>query len=137
MNLYTRVPDKGRLATSVSMNAPFNQTMGSSIANTTFWCERMHGFSLVLGITESVASLAGTLKLQASNNAYTDNTDLVSNPDAIWVDIPTSPVTLTAGSTQVLWNHTDVEYESVRIVWTSTSGQGTFLAYFLAKSKGG
>jgi hypothetical protein len=134
MNLYTRVPDKGRVANSVSMNASFNQAMTSSTPYTVFYVERMKQYAICCDIAETSAALAGTLKLQASNNAYTDNTDLIDNPDAVWVDIPSSSVTLTTGSTQTFWNAADVGYEAVRIVWTRTSGQGTLKSYFLAKA---
>lgn len=130
---YTRVPDKGRAVASISLNASFNQAMSVSIAGTVFYAERMKGYSICAAIHETSAALAGTLKLQASNNAFTDNTDLINNPAAVWVDIPTSPITLTSGDTQVFWNHDAVFYESVRVVWTSTSGQGTFTPYFLGK----
>lgn len=129
----TRLPEKGRAASSVSMNASFNQASTSSTAGTVFLVERMKGFSICANIAESSASLAGTLKLQASNNAYADNVNMDGNAAAVWVDIASSSVTLTSGSTATMWNVTDAHYEAVRIVWTRTSGQGTITTYFMAK----
>lgn len=127
MNLnLVRVPEKGHDATSQSMNA--------SATLATYMVERMAGFSILANVVETLASLAGTLKLQASNNAWLDNVNMDVNPNAVWVDIPSSSVSLTAGNTTVMWNTTDVFYETVRVVWTHTTGQGTFTPYFMAKS---
>lgn len=127
---YTRNPDKGHASTATSMNASFN---GTSANRTLYLVERMKSYSICADIVETSASLAGALKLQASNNAYLDNVNNDANPNAVWVDVPSSTITLTAGSTAIMWNVTDVGYECVRVVWTRTSGQGTFTPYFLAK----
>lgn len=132
MNI-TRVPHKGKTAPTVSMTASFNQADTSSIANTVFLVERMSGYSICAKWTESSAPLAGTLKLQASNNAYLDNVNMDNNPDAVWVDIPASSVTLTTGSGKQFWNVTDVRYEAVRVVWTRTDGDGSMVMYEMAK----
>lgn len=127
MNLnIVRVPDKGHTATSYSLNATSNPVM--------YMVERMVGYSILANIVETSATLAGTLKLQASNNAWLDNVNMDVNPNAVWVDIPSSSVTLTGGNTSAMWNTTDVFYETVRVVWTRTGGQGTFTPYFMAKS---
>jgi hypothetical protein len=126
MNInINRDPDKGRIGTPVSMTASFNSHA--------YLLDRMKGYSICGQCTETVASLAGVFKLQASNNAFADNVNMDVNPNAVWVDIPSSSITLTAGSTQVFWNVTDVHYEAVRVVWTSTTGQGIFTPYFMAK----
>ena len=122
----TRVPEKGHDATAYSLNASSNPV--------TYLVERMAGYSILANIVESLATLTGTLKLQASNNAYLDNVNMNPNPAAVWVDIPNSTVTLTGGNTTAMWNTTDVFYESVRVVWTHTGGQGTFTPYFMAKT---
>jgi hypothetical protein len=80
--------------------------------------------------------LSGTLKLQASNNAFADRTNNETRSDAIWVDIPSSSTTLTGGSTQTFWNVSEAHYEAVRIVWTRTVGQGSMDIYFVAKGEG-
>lgn len=77
-------------------------------------------------------ALAGTLKLQASNNAFLDNTNNGEDPAAVWVDIPGSSVTVAAAGTQI-WNVSDVYYKSVRQVYTSTSGNGVYTSYVYAK----
>jgi hypothetical protein len=122
----TRDPYKGRSGVSASMNA-------TSTNLRTFLVERMKYYSIVADIAETSASLAGTIKLQASNNAYLDNVNMDLNPAAVWVDVPSSSVVLTAGSTQTMWNVADVGYEAVRVNWTRTSGQGTMTFYFMAK----
>lgn len=121
----TRVPNKGRPATAVSMNA--------SAVLATYYVERMAGYSICASIDETTASLAGTLTLQASNNAFLDDGNNTTNPDAVWVDIASSDVTLTSGDTTTMWNVSDSYYEAVRVSWTRTTGQGTFTAYFVAK----
>jgi len=123
-----RTPEKGKTATAVSMNASTNYPA--------YLVERMNGFSIVANVLETSASLAGTLKLQYSNNGFTDNASLEENSNAIWDDLPSSSYTLTAGSDVFSWNVSDVFYEAVRIVWTRTSGQGTIAPYFLAKCEG-
>lgn len=120
----SRVPEKGKTPTSQSMNASFN---GGA-----YLTERLTGFSIIMGITETSATLAGTLKLQGSNNAFTDNYQNEERADAIWVDIESSPIAI-SGSSQVGWNAEWAYYEGVRVVWTRTSGEGTALIYFLAK----
>ena len=114
---------------SGSMNATFN--------GTAFLLDSMEGFSIAWAWTETSAALAGTLKLQASNNAFLDNpaypASLNINPNALWVDIPGSSVTLVTGSGSQFWNVADVYYRSVRVVWTRTSGQGTYTANLWAK----
>lgn len=123
-----RVPGtKGQDGILVSMNASFNDVP--------YQLEHMDGYSLCAAVTETVASLAGTLKLQASNNAFLDNTDNNQNPNAVWVDIPSSSVVLTAGSNNQFWNVTDAFYEAFRIVWTRTSGQGNLKYYLIGKGQ--
>lgn len=123
-----RVPGtKGQVPTAISMNASFND-VGYNL-------EHLEGFSICAAVIETVANLAGTLKLQASNNAFLDNTDNNVNPNAVWVDVPSSSVALVSGNTSVFWNVSDCFYEAVRIVWTSTSGQGNIKYYVIAKGQ--
>jgi hypothetical protein len=84
------------------------------------------------------AGRTGTLKLQASNNAYykpyktePDNRfqDLQEetrneavNANAIWNDIPGSAKTVDATADQHFWDVSDVMYSAVRIVWEGTAG---------------
>lgn len=59
----------------------------------------------------SGSDVAGTLKLQASDNA----TD--------WFDVANSSTAITA-SADAMWNISDVNYPYVRVAWTYTSGTG-------------
>lgn len=109
---------------SASMNASFN---GAS-----YHVEFLEGYSICAAWTETSATLAGTLKLQASNNAFTDNVNNNENSSATWVDITGSSVAV-SGSGSQFWNVSDVYYKAFRIVWTRTSGEGTFAAFIHAK----
>lgn len=121
-----RIPEKGKTApTATSMNATFNSGP--------YLVERLTQCAFVIKCTETSASLAGTFKLQASNNAFLDNVQNETNSSATWADIAGATATLTAGSVNVLLQATDACYEAVRIVWTRTSGQGTAEIYFMAK----
>lgn len=120
-----RLPEKGKPGTSVSMNASFN--------GVPWKVDYLDGFSICADIAETSASLAGTFKLQVSNNCYLDNVNNELNPAAVWTDYPSSTVTLTAGSTTAFWNVSYAYFEAVRLVWARTSGQGTVTTYFLAK----
>lgn len=92
----------------------------------------MEGYSIAAVWTESVAVLDGTMKLQASNNAFKDNVNNNEDSAATWIDITGSSVAV-SGSGSQFWNVSDVYYKSVRIVWTRTSGQGSYTAYITAK----
>lgn len=123
----TRVPEKGRTAATTSLGASFN---GSP-----YLLEHMNGFSIVVDVS-GTSTAAGTFKLQASNNAFTDNVNGDTNSSATWVDISGSGITIVSGDTQLMWHVTDAFYEAVRVVWTRSSGTGTYTAYFIAKSEG-
>jgi hypothetical protein len=124
---YVRVPLKGGVPTPVSMNADFTQA-------TPYLVERMFGYSILANVVATSGTLGGTLTLQASNCAFLDNVNMNVNPNAVWVDIPNTSVTVsTPTNAQVMWNMADIHYESVRVVWTHTGGQGTFTPYFMAK----
>ena len=123
-----RIPgQKGQAAVPRSMDASFNGTAMN--------LEYLDGFSICADVVESSAALAGTLKLQACNNAFQNNADGQENSAAIWVDIPSSSVTLTSGNTTVFWNVSDVFYEAIRLAWTRSSGQGTISSYVVAKGQ--
>ncbi len=70
--------------------------------------------------TQTVATLGGTLKLQASNDG--------SN----WEDISGSSVTV-SGSGSQLWNVQNVGYSKLRISWTQTGGDGTLDVQYITK----
>lgn len=121
----SRVPERGKVAATQSLNATFN--------GDPYLVERLSGYSMFIVYTESSASLAGTFKLQASNNAFKDNTSGELRSDATWVDVASSTQTLTAGSGAIMYNVPEAYYEAVRIVWTRTTGQGSAQVYFIAK----
>ncbi len=72
----------------------------------------------------SSATLSGTFRIQVSNNALLDNTNQNPDPNAQWDDISGSTVSA-AGTGQQMWNVSNAFYKAARIVWTSTTGQGT------------
>ena len=117
-----RVAD--RVETGVSMNASFN--------GAAFGMDHLEGYSVTIKATESSATLAGTLKLQASNNALADNVNNDADANAIWVDITNSSQAV-SGTGSFAWNVADVYYRAFRVVWTRTSGQGTADIYIHAK----
>lgn len=123
-----RVPGtKGQAGTPISMNATF--------MDRAYNIEHLDGYSICAQVIETVASLAGTLKLQASNNAFMDNTDNQENPNAIWVDVPSTSVALTAGSTNVFWDVSSAFYEAFRVSWTRTTGSGNVTLFIIAKGQ--
>lgn len=108
---------------SVSMNATFNgDAMGIQFVN---------GFSICA--SWSGTDLDGTIKLQASNNPFTDNVNMTINPSAVWVDITGSSVVVSADTGSQFYNVADANYWAYRIVWTRTDGTGTLVAHHLIK----
>lgn len=64
----------------------------------------------------------GSLKLQASNDPETNDTQpLSNNPPTNWVDVANSTFTVTTAS-EVMWNVQFIGYNYVRVVYTDTSG---------------
>lgn len=79
----------------------------------------------------------GTIKLQASNDPETNDTQPLTNaPPTHWVDIANSSFNLTsAGST--MWNVSQVAYNYVRVVYIDTSGgTSTATAMVIVNGKG-
>jgi len=64
-----------------------------------------------IGVAITGSDVAGTMKLQASDDAST------------WWDVPSSSTAVTASS-DPMWNIADVNYPYVRVAWTYTSGTG-------------
>lgn len=128
MRKQLRIPQKGQPAASESLAATFN---GNAIS-----IDFLDGYSVVVAI---VGTVAGTVKLQMSNNAFLDNVgDLtaaqIANPDAVWEDLPGSEYAV-ANTANFAWNIADPYYEAFRYVWTRTSGTGTLKAYIMAKGQ--
>lgn len=115
-----------------NFTASQSNSMNSSFNGQAYHVETLEGYSVCAAWTETSATLAGTLKLQASNDAFTDNVGNIEKSNATWVDITGSSVAV-SGSGSQFWNVSDVYYKAFRIVWTSSSGQGTFEAFIHAK----
>ena len=114
------------------------QDMTSSFNAPTVFIKHLNGYSVVVTATWTSGTLAGTFKLQASNDALTDDNAEAANPTATWVDVAGSPfsVSITSGSVSNMWNVSQPFYEYFRLVWTSSSGVGTANANFFAKQNG-
>lgn len=85
----------------------------SSINGGSFDLGDLHSCSIHCDFSGS--TLAGTLKLQSSN----DNAD--------WIDIPSSSQAITSAASH-MWNVVSAEYQYIRPVWTASSGTGTLTA---------
>ena len=112
---------KYQLDKATSMNASFNGTPIAVLDR--------NGYSVIGAWTESLAALVGTVKLQASNDF---DPTVQPNVAGTWTDITGSAVSV-SGSGSYGWNVSDVHYAWVRVVWTSTSGQGTMNTFVCVK----
>lgn len=106
-----------QIATNHALNASFNSDYVP--------LKSIFMYSIAALYTNSVA---GTIKLQASNDPETNDTqyNIAGNrPPSVapinWVDITNSTFVL-AGSGETMWNVRDVGYNYVRVVFTDTSG---------------
>lgn len=63
----------------------------------------------------------GTIKLQASNDPETNDTQPSTLTPTNWADIANSSFTVTTAG-ETMWNVTDVGYNYVRVVYTDASG---------------
>ena len=80
------------------------------------------GFS-IQSVWSNTSTAVGAQSVQASN-------DLIN-----WVDIPSSSLPVTGSSGSNMWNTTGkVNYNFTRLVYTSTSGNGTLNAVMESKS---
>jgi hypothetical protein len=107
----------GHKSESLSLNSSFN---GDAIS-----IESMVGYSISISWTETTPSLVGVVKLQASNNAYLDNVYNVVDPNAIWSDVTGATANISGSSGTTMINADAQFYKFYRLVYTSTSGQGT------------
>lgn len=114
-----------RRTAAKSMNATFNDAA--------FGLENMEGYSITAAVTETSATLSGTLKLQACNDAFLDRGDLTEDSGATWVDLTGSSQSVSS-SGNFMWNVVGSYYSAVRVVWTRSGGQGT--AKIIYRSKG-
>jgi hypothetical protein len=106
-------------------------SLAASYNGAAFGMDNLEGFSVCAAWVDG-GSLAGAFKLQASNNAFTDNVNLAEDPNAIWVDVTGSEVAVSASGSQ-FWNVADCYYRAFRIVWTRSAGTGSATAFIHAK----
>lgn len=79
---------------------------------------------------------AGTLKLQASNDAPVRETQTNNGgPDTItnWTDIANSSTAVISGGGNFMWNFTGCFYRNVRLTYTNATGTGTLTASIVPK----
>ncbi len=107
-----RIIDEFKYQDAASMDASFN---GANVG-----LAHMRGFSIVAAWTETSATLAGDLTLEASNDG------------SVWSTISGSTVAV-SGTGSTAWNHSDSYFKYVRIKWARTSGEGTITAILQAK----
>lgn len=73
-------------------------------------------------VSFSSPTLAGTLKLQSSNDAQT------------WIDVDGSDQSVTVGTAH-MWNVNDASYRYVRVDWVQSGGTGTLTAKAAIKER--
>lgn len=76
--------------------------------------------SYSIGVVISGSNIAGTIKLQCSN----DNTT--------WVDVPSASTAITSSADE-MFNISNAQYRYVRADWAATSGTGNITCYLCAK----
>jgi hypothetical protein len=104
--------------------------LGASFSGSGFGLDHLEGYSITASVT---GSPTGTLKLQASNNAFNPGrVDLTENSDAVWVDVTGSSQAVSA-SGSFMWNTSSAYYRAVRVVWTRSGGSGATNLYYHAK----
>lgn len=122
-----------------TMTAALTLSSTNTVTTDAFTVEHMEGYSITFGtqnVSGQTSTAAGTVKLQASNNAYIDNIGVARSypdPSAIWVDVPGSTNAVTSGANSVLYNTTGCYYRWVRVSYTNASGSGTGNVYAHAK----
>lgn len=120
------VPERGK--------APADHDMAESFNDTPISMEYCQGMSVQ--IHWDGTSPVGVFKLQASNNAFTDNVNNNVNPDAYWVDITDASVTVGADTGTHMWNISEIFYSAIRVVYTAdggTPGTGTANIWYVGK----
>lgn len=90
----------------------------ASITTSAIGVNHVYGFSIQIVFT---GSPVGVFKLQASNDEVEEYASVDANT---WDDITGSEISVTTADA-ITWNHEDVFFRWVRVVWTKTSGTGT------------
>lgn len=109
---------------SVSQTASF-AALASDVNGPALNVEHLEGVSFILQTTDAGA-LAGSFKLQISNDAFIGNvgTSSNANPNATWLDYAGSAQAV-AGAEVKGWNVTDLYFKAIRLVWTASAGAGS------------
>lgn len=109
---------------SVDQSSSF-AALASNVNGPALNVEHLEGVSFIIKTTDSGA-LAGSFKLQISNNAFTGNVGSSSypNPNATWLDYSGS-AQVVAGAEVKGWNVTDLYFKAIRLVWTASAGAGS------------
>ena len=99
-----------------------------------FGLDHLEGYSMTF---VSTGTCAGTVKLQASNDAFTGNVGITTpeSGTSTWVDI-TGSSNAVNNATTVLWNTSGAYYRAVRWVYVRTSSTGTPTAVVTIHAKG-
>lgn len=110
------------------------QSLAATVNGPAQHIEHMVGYSITAAVTGTAGSAVGTLKIQASNDAFDDNVGAgtYEKSTATWVDIPGSSQAVSDDGT-FIWNVDAAFYGACRVVYTRTSGTGTMEVYFTAK----
>lgn len=92
------------------------------------------GYSLVFS-TPAGSTAAGSLTLQASNDALLDNpnVNITPDPNAVWVTVSGTTNAVASGANTFLYNMSQVYYRFFRFTYTATSGTGTATTFVAAK----
>ena len=93
------------------------------------WLGHIYGYSIQALVQASGSSgLSGTLKLEASNDFTHPQNPMITN----WTEVADSStsvaITGVSGTTDIMWNVTDVFYSWARVNYTGTSGVGVINA---------
>lgn len=107
---------------------PLNEKYFDAITATTngkqIWASSIIQLSL---IGAGTASLAGTVKMQASND-FDNTADLTGFVVTNWVDVASVTVDLSAAGSIII-PKTDIAYQWIRFVFTASGGSGTLTAF--------
>jgi hypothetical protein len=111
----------------LSVIFPVSNNMNSTLKGSAIDVSSAFGFSFIVRWT---GSPVGTLSIQASNYVQVGNE---TPPDSSFTTDSVATLAVSAAG-EKLFNISDVGYRWVRLVWTFTSGTGTFtVAQFNSK----
>lgn len=105
-------------------------SLAATYTSAAFGLEHMDGYSIQIVWT---GTPTGDFKLQASNNAFMDNTGLQENPSATWEDISGTTVAAGGAVGNHMYNASAAYYKAVRYVYTRSSSTGAATVELFAK----